>query len=209
MASSAVTRGYRGVLHHVLDYKLAMVVLFFAGLGLTYFVFTRVPEGLRAGRRPGIFHRRHSGAVRGISGIHESDWETGFEAAERCVGSGGNVLGCGLQFFRQRAEPGNYLRSSQALFPAQGQGAYGVGNSEPGSSPSVWDFRSDRICHASSRRTRPGTIWRIPIRRAGPGFTHAAGTLRRNPRHNPGSRPRAKIWLACIRRLPRTIRSFL
>src|ERR1700726_353317 len=41
----AVTRGYRVVLHHVLEYKLVMVVLFFAGLGLTYFVFTRVPRG--------------------------------------------------------------------------------------------------------------------------------------------------------------------
>src|SRR5215469_13795662 len=40
-----LTRGYRRVLHHVLDYKAVMVVLFFAGLGLTYFVFTRVPRG--------------------------------------------------------------------------------------------------------------------------------------------------------------------
>ena len=41
----ALTRGYRALLHHVLKHKLAMVVLFFAGLGLTYFVFTRVPSG--------------------------------------------------------------------------------------------------------------------------------------------------------------------
>src|ERR1700688_419359 len=42
---AAVTRGYRGLLHYVLEYKLAMMVLFFAGLGLAYFVFTRVPRG--------------------------------------------------------------------------------------------------------------------------------------------------------------------
>src|SRR6202142_2011391 len=36
---SLMTRGYRRLLRHVLDYKLAMVVLFFIGLGLTYFVF--------------------------------------------------------------------------------------------------------------------------------------------------------------------------
>jgi len=41
----ALTRGYSALLHHVLKHKLAMVVLFFAGLGLTYFVFTHVPSG--------------------------------------------------------------------------------------------------------------------------------------------------------------------
>ncbi|MGA9305548.1 MAG: multidrug efflux RND transporter permease subunit, partial [Candidatus Sulfotelmatobacter sp.] len=41
----ALTRGYRALLYHVLKHKLAMVVLFFAGLGLTYFVFTHVPTG--------------------------------------------------------------------------------------------------------------------------------------------------------------------
>ncbi|MGC2792259.1 MAG: efflux RND transporter permease subunit, partial [Candidatus Sulfotelmatobacter sp.] len=41
----ALTRGYRALLHHVVRHKLAMVVLFFAGLGLTYFVFTHVPSG--------------------------------------------------------------------------------------------------------------------------------------------------------------------
>jgi HAE1 family hydrophobic/amphiphilic exporter-1 len=41
----ALTRGYSALLHHVLKHKLAMVVLFFAGLGLTYFVFTHVPTG--------------------------------------------------------------------------------------------------------------------------------------------------------------------
>ncbi|MFZ0295537.1 MAG: multidrug efflux RND transporter permease subunit [Candidatus Sulfotelmatobacter sp.] len=51
----AVTRGYRAVLHHVLDYKLAMVVLFFAGLGLTYFVFTRVPGGFVPNEDQGYF----------------------------------------------------------------------------------------------------------------------------------------------------------
>ncbi len=42
---AVVTRGYRGLLSYLLKYKLAMMVLFFAGLGLTYFVFTRVPTG--------------------------------------------------------------------------------------------------------------------------------------------------------------------
>ncbi len=42
---AAMTRGYQALLHHVLEYKMVMVVLFFAGLGLTYFVFTHVPTG--------------------------------------------------------------------------------------------------------------------------------------------------------------------
>jgi hydrophobic/amphiphilic exporter-1 (mainly G- bacteria), HAE1 family len=42
---AVLTRGYRSLLGHLLKYKLAMAVLFFAGLGLTYLVFTRVPTG--------------------------------------------------------------------------------------------------------------------------------------------------------------------
>jgi hydrophobic/amphiphilic exporter-1 (mainly G- bacteria), HAE1 family len=52
---AAVTRGYRAVLHHVLDYKLVMVALFFAGLGLTYLVFTRVPRGFVPNEDQGYF----------------------------------------------------------------------------------------------------------------------------------------------------------
>jgi len=50
-----VTRGYRRLLHHVLQYKLAMAVLFFAGLGFTYFVFTRVPTGFVPDEDQGYF----------------------------------------------------------------------------------------------------------------------------------------------------------
>src|SRR5438094_848786 len=39
-----MTNGYRRSLHHFLEHKIVMVVVFFAGLGLTYFVFTRVPK---------------------------------------------------------------------------------------------------------------------------------------------------------------------
>jgi len=52
---AAMTRGYQRLLHHVLDYKLAMAVLFFAGLGLTYFVFTRVPTGFVPDEDQGYF----------------------------------------------------------------------------------------------------------------------------------------------------------
>ncbi|HEY6770252.1 MAG TPA: efflux RND transporter permease subunit, partial [Candidatus Sulfotelmatobacter sp.] len=52
---SALTRGYRALLHQVLKYKVAMVVLFFAGLGLTYLVFTRVPSGFVPDEDQGYF----------------------------------------------------------------------------------------------------------------------------------------------------------
>jgi len=52
---NAFTRGYRALLHHVLKHKLAMTVLFFAGLGATYFVFTRVPTGFVPDEDQGYF----------------------------------------------------------------------------------------------------------------------------------------------------------
>jgi HAE1 family hydrophobic/amphiphilic exporter-1 len=49
------TRGYQALLHHVLDYKVVMAVLFFAGLGLTYLVFKRVPTGFVPDEDQGYF----------------------------------------------------------------------------------------------------------------------------------------------------------
>jgi hydrophobic/amphiphilic exporter-1 (mainly G- bacteria), HAE1 family len=50
-----MTNGYRRLLHHLLEYKVGMAVLFFAGLGLTYFVFTRVPTGFVPDEDQGYF----------------------------------------------------------------------------------------------------------------------------------------------------------
>src|SRR5215831_9393471 len=50
-----LTRGYRAMLHGVLEYKLLMALLFFVGLGLTYFVFTRVPSGFVPDEDQGYF----------------------------------------------------------------------------------------------------------------------------------------------------------
>jgi HAE1 family hydrophobic/amphiphilic exporter-1 len=49
------TRGYQALLHHVLDHKVAMAVLFFVGLGLTYLVFKRVPTGFVPDEDQGYF----------------------------------------------------------------------------------------------------------------------------------------------------------
>ena len=50
-----MTRAYQGLLHRMLDYKLVMALLFFVGLGLTYFVFTRVPTGFVPDEDQGYF----------------------------------------------------------------------------------------------------------------------------------------------------------
>ncbi|MGD0269491.1 MAG: multidrug efflux RND transporter permease subunit [Candidatus Sulfotelmatobacter sp.] len=50
-----ITRGYRSLLGVLLRYKLAMMVLFFAGLGLTYFVFKSVPLGFVPDEDQGYF----------------------------------------------------------------------------------------------------------------------------------------------------------
>ncbi len=50
-----VTRGYEALIHRLLEHRLAMVLLFFAGLGLTYFVFTRVPTGFVPDEDQGYF----------------------------------------------------------------------------------------------------------------------------------------------------------
>ena len=51
----ALTNGYRTLLRHMLKYKVAMAILFFAGLGLTYLVFTRVPSGFVPDEDQGYF----------------------------------------------------------------------------------------------------------------------------------------------------------
>jgi HAE1 family hydrophobic/amphiphilic exporter-1 len=52
---NAVTDGYRWLLRGFLNYRLAAVVIFLAGLGLTYFVFTRVPKGFVPDEDQGYF----------------------------------------------------------------------------------------------------------------------------------------------------------
>jgi hydrophobic/amphiphilic exporter-1 (mainly G- bacteria), HAE1 family len=54
-AVGSFTRGYSGLLHHVLQYKLVMMLLFFAGLGATYLVFQHVPKGFVPDEDQGYF----------------------------------------------------------------------------------------------------------------------------------------------------------
>jgi len=51
----AMNNGYRHLLRGLLKYKLAMALLFFAGLGATYFVFRHVPGGFVPDEDQGYF----------------------------------------------------------------------------------------------------------------------------------------------------------
>jgi len=50
-----LTRGYRNLLHHVLKYKFAMVVVFLAGLAATYLLLKNVPKGFVPDEDQGYF----------------------------------------------------------------------------------------------------------------------------------------------------------
>jgi hydrophobic/amphiphilic exporter-1 (mainly G- bacteria), HAE1 family len=52
---AALTRAYRSLLRHALNYELAMVLLFFAGLGATYLVLQHVPRGFVPDEDQGYF----------------------------------------------------------------------------------------------------------------------------------------------------------
>ncbi|HTT25243.1 MAG TPA: multidrug efflux RND transporter permease subunit [Candidatus Sulfotelmatobacter sp.] len=52
---AGTTNGYRRSLRLILNYKLVAALLFFVGLGLTYFVFTRVPSGFVPDEDQGYF----------------------------------------------------------------------------------------------------------------------------------------------------------
>ncbi len=52
---SKTTELYRRSLHTFLEYRRVAVILFFAGLGLTYFVFQRVPKGFVPNEDQGYF----------------------------------------------------------------------------------------------------------------------------------------------------------
>ncbi len=50
-----MTNGYRQLLHFILGYKVTATIIFLAGLGLTYFVFTRLPTGFVPDEDQGYF----------------------------------------------------------------------------------------------------------------------------------------------------------
>ena len=101
--------GYRAVLHHVLDYKLVMVLLFFVGLGLTYLVFTRVPGGFVPNEDQGISSSSFKRPLGHLWNIRRPSEDRFPKLLSDVSEAEGTLLDCGLRFLRQRAESGNYF----------------------------------------------------------------------------------------------------
>ena len=170
----------------MLKYKLAMSVLFFAGLGLTYFVFTRVPTGFVPDEDQGYFIiviQAPSGASleytksigKQISdvlahNIPESEGTfsvAGFSFAGAAANQG--LIFVPLKPYSQRkgdehAAPAIVNRVRPMLFGISG---------------------SHRVCHAATRRAGLGTLRRIPVCGAGPEGAQTRGAGRGHARIDP------------------------
>ncbi len=158
------------LLHHVLKYKLAMAVLFFAGLGLTYFVFTRVPTGFVPDEDQGYFIiviQAPSGAsleytkAIGQAG-HRTCWleSRRLEAHFRWPASvsAGAAANQGLIFVPLK--PYSQRKGDEHAATAI------LNRVRP---HAVWGIGGDRVSDAAAANSGSGTVWRIPVRGAGSG----------------------------------------
>ena len=152
-----LTRGYRGLLAYLLKYKLAMMVLFFAGLGLTYFVFTRVPTGFVPDEDQGYFiivMQAPSGAsleyTKGI-GKQVAHMLSDVSEAE------GTFSIAGFGFSGSTSNQGLIFVPLKPYSQRKGDQHTATGHCESRSSETVWHFRGNRVCHASSRNPGPRT----------------------------------------------------
>ena len=174
----AMTRGYRALLHHALEYKLVMAVLFFAGLGLTYLVFTRVPTGFVPDEDQGYFIIVIQ-APSGASLEYTKAIGTASSAiAGPCSRGGRNFLRGGLQFCGGGGEPGIDFCSAEAVFAAQ-RGRT-LRHSDCESSSAQLFGVSGAVVFA----TLPppiqglGQFGGLSVRAAGPGSTYSGRTCR-------------------------------
>ncbi len=184
-----------------------MAMLFFAGLGLTYFVFTRVPTGFVPDEDQGYFIiviQAPSGASLEYTkaiGKQVSALLADVPEAE------GTFSVAGFSFAGAGSQPGNHFRSVEAIFAAQRRCAYRVGDSEPHSSADVWSFGSDRVSDAAAADSGSGTVRRISVRGAGSGCAQTRRTGRCDARIDAAGSAAQGSGRGCSRRSPRTIRS--
>ena len=202
-----LTNGYRHLLRFLLRYKLAMAVLFFAGLGLTYLVFTRVPTGFVPDEDQGYFIiviQAPSGASLEYTkqiGKQVSDMLADVSEAE------GTFSIAGFSFAGAAAESRDYFRSVQTVFAAQGRGAYRFRDCEPGASATVRSIGSDCVCDIASGHSGIGAVRRIPVRGAGSGSSQTRRTGRRDAGIDAAGGAAEGSGAAVLRRSRQTIRS--
>jgi hydrophobic/amphiphilic exporter-1 (mainly G- bacteria), HAE1 family len=150
-----------------------MMVLFFAGLGLTYLVFTRVPTGFVPDEDQGYFIiviQAPSGASLEYTkaiGKQVSDLLAMFRKPKEHSRLRASVSPAApriRELFSSRLKPYSQRKGEEhtasAILNRVRPRLFG-------------DFRSNRVCHAASAIQRAGPVRRIPIRGAGSGFAHA------------------------------------
>ena len=178
---AGVTEGYRRALRGFLQFKWVAALLFVGALGLTYFMFQRVPKGFVPSEDQGYFII----AVQAPSGASLEYTKNIAQQVQQILQTVPEVEGIfaisGFSFSRQRLEPGPDLRSAQTLFPAQGRRTRCRCRSEPDPRPFVRHFRRNRASVSASRRAGAGTVWRLRLRTAGPGQPHPGRHCQRNP----------------------------
>ena len=169
----AMTRGYQRAAAYRAGLQSGDDGGVFRRAGADLFHLHPGADGIRARRRPGIFHHCDSGAVRGVARLYESDWQAGCGHAGERARIGRDVLDCGLQFLGSGGESGTYFCSVEALFATQRRRPYRVGDSDSSASAAVWDFWGHRVCHAAAAYSGPGPVRRISVCGAGSGRAQA------------------------------------
>jgi hypothetical protein len=177
--SAAVTNGYVRALRAFLRFEAVALILFAAGLGLAYFVFRKVPQGLRSHRRSGISHRRHPGSHRSFARIHPRISASRFRPSPRTF----------LKFEAPSPSPAS---ASEAPLPTPAssscrcsptRSARAKSTPPPpssiGSAALIRNFRRHRHPLRTARRAGSRPVWRIPIRTPGSGQSHPAGSRQR------------------------------
>ena len=113
-------------------FRWAMVVVFIALLGGTYFVYTRLPQSFLPEEDPGYF----IAVVQAPAGASLEYTSNVAKEAEQIMmavpGGGGRLLDHGFQLHRQRAEPGTDLRGAETVRPAARRRASAAGDPRRG-----------------------------------------------------------------------------
>ena len=200
---TAMTRVTKLLLHHFLDFKFVMAVVFFVGLGLTYLCSRECPR-VCARRRPGIFHHRGSGA---LGASLEYTKAIGKQIADilGIAGSGGNLFDRRLQLCGSAPNQGLIFVPLKPYSQRKGE-QHGPGDREPGASAAV--RHSGAIVFATAARDpRIGAVRRISVRGAGPGQHIPRRTGRRTAGTHPARRRQRKDLTGLYTPSPRTIRN--
>ena len=192
---NAVTEGYRRILRLFLRIKLIAALLFFVALGLTYLVFQRVPKGFVPNEDQGYFII----AVQAPSGASLEYTKRIGEQVQKILQDVPEVQGifaiAGFSF------TGSASNQALVFVPLK---PYSQRKGDAHAAEAVVNRIRGRLFGISGALVLPfppaggagpGTIRRLCLRTAGPGWPHAGRTGERHPRPDPpGQRPQRPDW---------------